>query len=153
MIRLLNAKRPVCHAGISIGGGMPDVDPAVLHRLACDLLCAVGTEPAEQPGSSPIPSSTPIWPDTTRTVCCACRLPAGARQGHVVPAAVASLISQSGATAIVDAATAGVSPRCGWRRALRSTARASMASAPRSSAAAITSVASPRTSSRSPARA
>ena len=44
----------------------------------------------------------------------------------------------------------GASPRCGWRRGPRSTGRASTASAPPSSIAAITSVASRRTSSRSP---
>ena len=83
---------------------MPDVDPAVLHRLASDLLCAVGTDPAAaRIVADSLVDANLAGHDSHGVL----RLPAylaGARQGHVVPTAVPSLLSQSGATAIVDAA-------------------------------------------------
>ncbi len=83
---------------------MPDVHAAVLHRFASDLLCAVGT----QQGAAEIIADSLVdanlaGHDSHGVL----RLPAylaGARQGHVLPTAVPRLVSQSEATAIVDAA-------------------------------------------------
>src|SRR5215210_6721187 len=83
---------------------MPDIHAAELHRLASDLLRAVGTEQ----GAAKIVADSLIdanlaGHDSHGVL----RLPAylaGVRQGHVVPTAVPSLLSESGATAIVDAA-------------------------------------------------
>ena len=89
---------------------MPDVRAADLHHLASDLLCAVGTEPsaAEIVADSLIDANL-AGHDSHGVL----RLPAylaGARQGHVVPTAVPSLLSQSGATAIVGTAPTGRVP-------------------------------------------
>ena len=83
---------------------MPDVQAAGLHRFASDLLCAVGTDlsAAEIIADSLIDANL-AGHDSHGVL----RLPAylaGARQDHVVPAAVPKLLSRSGATAIVDAA-------------------------------------------------
>jgi LDH2 family malate/lactate/ureidoglycolate dehydrogenase len=83
---------------------MPDVQAADLHRLASDLLCAVGTDPAAaQIIADSLVDANLAGHDSHGVL----RLPAylaGARQGHVDPAAVPRLLSRSGATAIVDAA-------------------------------------------------
>src|SRR5215208_403708 len=83
---------------------MPDIDAAELHQLANDLLRAVGTKrgTAEIVADSLVDANL-AGHDSHGVL----RLPAylaGARQGHVVPTAVPSLLSQSGATAIIDAA-------------------------------------------------
>ena len=83
---------------------MPDVQAAALHRLARDLLCAIGTDPdpAKIIADSLVDANL-AGHDSHGVL----RLPAylaGARQGHVVPTAVPTLHSRSGATAIVDAA-------------------------------------------------
>ena len=83
---------------------MPDVQAADLHRLARDLLCAVGTEPsaAEIIADSLIDANL-AGHDSHGVL----RLPAyleGAQLGYVLPTAVPKLLSHSGATAIVDAA-------------------------------------------------
>src|SRR5215204_7357303 len=83
---------------------MPDVHAADLLRIASDLLCAVGTKrgAAEIVANSLVDAN--LAGHGSHGVL---RLPAylaGVRQGHVVPTAIPSLRSQSGATAIVDAA-------------------------------------------------
>jgi hypothetical protein len=103
--------------------------------------------------SSPIPSSMQIWPVMTRTVCCAYRRILRARDRVTScpppsPRCCHSLEPPRSSTRLM----AGVSPRCGWRRERRLTERGSTASAPPSSTAAITSVASLPMSSRSRAR-
>ena len=83
---------------------MPDVHAAILHRLASDLLCTVGTAPAVAKIVADSLIDANLAGHDSHGVL---RLPAylaGAKQGHVVPAAVPKLLSQSGATAIVDAA-------------------------------------------------
>ena len=117
------------------------------HRLAGDLLRAVGTDIRPQPGSSPTPSWMPIWRTIGTARAPPPADPAGARQGTMSapwPRSPARR-SQSGATAIVDAADGWGQPaNAGRQRGPRSTARVSMASAPPSSAAAITSSGRPR---------
>lgn len=82
---------------------MPDVQAPVLHRLARELLCAVGTaSEAAQIVADSLVNANLAGHDSHGVL----RLPAyldGARQGHVVPNAVPTLLSESGATAIVDA--------------------------------------------------
>lgn len=82
---------------------MPDVHAPELHRLASDLLCAVGTAPATARIVADSLINANLAGHDSHGVL---RLPSyleGARNGHVQPAAVASLVSESGATAIVDA--------------------------------------------------
>ncbi len=86
---------------------MPDVRADLLHRFACELLCAVGTcvESATIVADSLIDANL-TGHDSHGVL----RLPSylhGVRQGHLRPDAVAELVSESGATAIVDA-------RDGW---------------------------------------
>ncbi|MGH2615278.1 MAG: Ldh family oxidoreductase, partial [Thermomicrobiales bacterium] len=83
---------------------MPDVHAPVLHRLACELLSAVGTAPenARIVADSLIDANL-AGHDSHGVL----RLPSylqRARDGQIQPAAVASLASRSGATAIVDGA-------------------------------------------------
>lgn len=82
---------------------MPDVNAPVLHRLASELLCAVGTDPtAAQVIADSLIDANLAGHDSHGVL----RLPAyleGARQGHVATSAVPKLLSVSGATAIVDA--------------------------------------------------
>jgi LDH2 family malate/lactate/ureidoglycolate dehydrogenase len=83
---------------------MPDVQAPVLHRLACALLCAAGTAPenARIVADSLIDANL-AGHDSHGVL----RLPsylAGVRKGHLDPRASPALVSESGATAIVDAA-------------------------------------------------
>ena len=82
---------------------MPDVQASVLHRLASELLCAVGTAPAAaQVVADSLIHANLAGHDSHGVL----RLPGyleGAHQGHVIPSAVPKLLSVSGATAIVDA--------------------------------------------------
>jgi LDH2 family malate/lactate/ureidoglycolate dehydrogenase len=83
---------------------MPDVHAPVLHTLACELLCAVGTAPENARIVADSLINANLAGHDSHGVL---RLPSyleGARIGHVQPAAVATLLSESGATAIVDAA-------------------------------------------------
>jgi LDH2 family malate/lactate/ureidoglycolate dehydrogenase len=82
---------------------MPEIPADALRRLACDLLCAAGT-PAEtaQIVADGLINANLAGHDSHGVL----RLPGylnGVRQGHLQPAASPQLVSQSGATAIVDA--------------------------------------------------
>jgi LDH2 family malate/lactate/ureidoglycolate dehydrogenase len=83
---------------------MPDVAASTLHRLACDLLRTVGTDPeSARTVADSLINANLAGHDSHGVL----RLPAylnGVRQGHLNPAAAPSLLSVSGATAIVDAA-------------------------------------------------
>ncbi len=83
---------------------MPDIHAPALHRLASELLCAVGTERATAHIVADSLINANLAGHDSHGVL---RLPsylAGASQGHVQPGAVATLASESGATAIVDGA-------------------------------------------------
>jgi LDH2 family malate/lactate/ureidoglycolate dehydrogenase len=83
---------------------MPDVHAPILHTLACELLCSVGTSPENaRIVANSLINANLAGHDSHGVL----RLPSyleGARNGHVQPGAVATLLSESGATAIVDAA-------------------------------------------------
>lgn len=83
---------------------MPEIHAPVLHRFTCELLDAVGTppEPARIVADSLINANL-AGHDSHGVL----RLPAyleGVRDSQVQPGAVATLVSESGATAIVDGA-------------------------------------------------
>jgi LDH2 family malate/lactate/ureidoglycolate dehydrogenase len=82
---------------------MPEINVVTLHRLAVDLLRSVGTAPdvAEIVADS-LANANLAGHDSHGVL----RLPSyldGVRQGHIDPTATARLVSESGATAIVDA--------------------------------------------------
>jgi LDH2 family malate/lactate/ureidoglycolate dehydrogenase len=82
---------------------MPEVSAHELHKLASDLLAAVGTGPeATQIVADSLINANLAGHDSHGVL----RLPAyvaAAQQGHLAPAASPGLVSTSGATAIVDA--------------------------------------------------
>ena len=81
---------------------VPDLPASALHRLACDLLEAAGTDPASARIVADSLIDANLAGHDSHGVL---RLPAylqGAEQGHVRPDASPALISESGATAIVD---------------------------------------------------
>src|SRR3954469_9749434 len=82
---------------------MPDVHAPDLHRLARDLLTAVGTGPeAALIIADSLVDANLAGHDSHGVL----RLPGyleGVRQGHVIPGAIPKFVSESGATAIVDA--------------------------------------------------
>jgi LDH2 family malate/lactate/ureidoglycolate dehydrogenase len=83
---------------------MPDVHAPILHTLACELLCSVGTSPENARIVADSLINANLAGHDSHGVL---RLPSyleGARNGHVQPGADATLLSESGATAIVDAA-------------------------------------------------
>jgi uncharacterized oxidoreductase len=83
---------------------MPEVPAPVLHKLACELLCAVGTSPENARIVADSLINANLAGHDSHGVL---RLPSyleGVRNGHVQPDATAALLSVSGATAIVDAA-------------------------------------------------
>lgn len=86
---------------------MPDISAASLHRFACDLMLAIGTGPeAASIVADSLVNANLAGHDSHGVL----RLPsylAGAQQGHLSPEATPEIISESGATAIVDA-------RFGW---------------------------------------
>jgi LDH2 family malate/lactate/ureidoglycolate dehydrogenase len=82
---------------------MPEVDAATLHRFSCELMCAIGTSPE---GSRIVADSLVNANLAGHDSHGVLRLPAyldGARQGHVDPTSSPTVVSESGATAIVDA--------------------------------------------------
>ena len=83
---------------------MPDVAAPALHRLACELLRAIGTDPdSARIVADSLVDANLAGHDSHGVL----RLPAylnGARQGHMSPTSTPQLLSVSGATAIVDAA-------------------------------------------------
>ncbi|MBA3451395.1 MAG: Ldh family oxidoreductase [Chloroflexia bacterium] len=83
---------------------MPDIHAPVLHRFTCDLLRAAGTPTATAEIVADSLISANLAGHDSHGVL---RLPsylASASQGQVQPDAVATLVSESGATAIVDGA-------------------------------------------------
>ncbi len=83
---------------------MPTVSAPALNQLACDLLTAVGTDPAAaQVVADSLTNANLAGHDSHGVLRLAGYLE-GVRQGHVVPTATPALSSVSGATAIVDGA-------------------------------------------------
>ena len=82
---------------------MPDVAAPVLHRLSCELLCAIGANPeSARIVADSLINANLAGHDSHGVL----RLPAylnGARLGHMNPTTTPKLLSVSGATAIVDA--------------------------------------------------
>lgn len=82
---------------------MPTVDASELHRLAYDLLSAVGSPPdAARTVADSLINANLAGHDSHGVL----RLPAyleGVRQGHIDPTSAPCLVSTSGAAAIVDA--------------------------------------------------
>ena len=84
---------------------MPDVHAPELHRLACELLCAVGTAPANaRIVADSLIDANLAGHDSHGVLRLPGYLAGCAQRAHVMPAAVPSLVSRSGATAIVDGA-------------------------------------------------
>jgi LDH2 family malate/lactate/ureidoglycolate dehydrogenase len=83
---------------------MPDIHSPALHRLACELLCAAGTAPANARIVADSLIDANLAGHDSHGVL---RLPGylqNVRNGQIKPAAAPSLASRSGATAIVDGA-------------------------------------------------
>jgi uncharacterized oxidoreductase len=82
---------------------MPELSPEFLHRLACELLQAVGTPPdTARIVADSLINANLAGHDSHGVL----RLPsylAGVHSGHLDPCAAPRLVSTSGATAIVDA--------------------------------------------------
>lgn len=83
---------------------MPEVSASALHRFSCDLLQAIGTSQTTAGIVADSLINANLAGHDSHGVL---RLPsylAGAEQGHICPSASPTLVSESGATAIVDAA-------------------------------------------------
>jgi LDH2 family malate/lactate/ureidoglycolate dehydrogenase len=83
---------------------MPDIPAPVLHHFTCELLRSVGTSAANARIVAESLIGANLAGHDSHGVL---RLPAyltGVGEGHIVPRAVATLVSESGATAIVDGA-------------------------------------------------
>jgi LDH2 family malate/lactate/ureidoglycolate dehydrogenase len=83
---------------------MPSLAPATLHRLACDLLSAAGTPPDAAGIVADSLINANLAGHDSHGVLRLNSYLQGVRNGHVLPEATPCLVSQSGATAIVDGA-------------------------------------------------
>jgi LDH2 family malate/lactate/ureidoglycolate dehydrogenase len=81
---------------------MPTVSALALNQLACNLLTAVGTDPAAAQVVADSLTNANLAGHDSHGVLRLVGYLEGARQGHVVPTATPALSSVSGATAIVD---------------------------------------------------
>ncbi len=82
---------------------MPEVPAPVLHKLACELLSAVGTSPENARIVADSLINANLAGHDSHGVLRLTSYLEGARNSHVQPGATARLLSVSGATAIVDA--------------------------------------------------
>lgn len=82
---------------------MPNVRAELLHRFACAVICSAGTSPEVAKSVADSLINANLAGHDSHGVL---RLPSyldGVRQGHVQPTAEPRLVSESGATAIIDA--------------------------------------------------
>jgi LDH2 family malate/lactate/ureidoglycolate dehydrogenase len=83
---------------------MPTISAPTLNQLACNLLTAVGTDPAAAQVVADSLTNANLAGHDSHGVLRLVGYLAGVRQGHVLPTAQPTLTSVSGATAIVDGA-------------------------------------------------